>query len=175
MTAARCQGCNSPQSAHPCHCAASATLTASGTAPAKARHWVRHALHSCGAPAATVDDAALCINELTANAISHSGTPTVDIHVETTGAVIHLDVVDHGHNAGQAPDAGPMPDADAEHGRGMPIVAALADAIQVHRHPDGGTHVHITFITDTSPQGDPVAARRLSGQNDRCRARVGQG
>lgn len=147
MSNPSCPDCSTPQippGAAPDH-QASAALPASATAPATARHWVRHTLRSWGVPDDTICDAELCVDELATNAYAHSGTADIDVTVQTTGRRVHLGVVDHGH-AGAVPGLrADMPDPLAERGRGMPIVAALASGLEVHTHPDGGTHASLNL------------------------------
>ncbi|MEU3006873.1 SpoIIE family protein phosphatase [Streptomyces sp. NPDC007020] len=123
-------------------------------APSAARRFVRAALAEwtgLGVPAAVgfsdrlADDAVTVTNELVTNAVVHAGT-TVDLvlRLEEEGgdepaAALLLEVTDH-HPArpvgGDEPESGPEPDAavagelpdPAEYGRGLQLVATLADS-----------------------------------------------
>ncbi|WGP10004.1 SpoIIE family protein phosphatase [Streptomyces sp. SH5] len=123
-------------------------------APSAARRFVRAALAEwagLGVPAAVgfsdrlADDAVTVTNELVTNAVVHAGT-TVDLvlRLEEGGgdepsAALVLEVTDH-HPArpvsGDEPEPGPEPDAPvagelpdpAEYGRGLQLVATLADS-----------------------------------------------
>ncbi|MFI7894365.1 SpoIIE family protein phosphatase [Streptomyces sp. CACIS-1.16CA] len=123
-------------------------------APSAARRFVRAALAEwtgLGVPAAVgfsdrlADDAVTVTNELVTNAVVHAGT-TVDLvlRLEDEGgdepsAALVLEVTDH-HPArpvsGDEPEPGPEPDAavagerpdPAEYGRGLQLVATLADS-----------------------------------------------
>jgi hypothetical protein len=88
-----------------------------------------------GCPAA--DDAVLCVDELVANAIQHSrsGLPggTIEVRITATpGVWLRVEVQD----AGPLPAVVPAPRAapDDEHGRGLALVVALAEAFGA----DGG-------------------------------------
>ncbi|MFD4027856.1 SpoIIE family protein phosphatase [Streptomyces sp. NPDC058576] len=123
-------------------------------APSAARRFVRAALAEwtgLGVPAAVgfsdrlADDAVTVTNELVTNAVVHAGT-TVDLvlRLEEEGgdepsAALVLEVTDH-HPArpvsGDEPGPGPEPDGavagelpdPAEYGRGLQLVATLADS-----------------------------------------------
>jgi anti-sigma regulatory factor (Ser/Thr protein kinase) len=79
-------------------------------------------------PAVRADDAVLVLNELLSNACVHSQHPACDwvellVDVHTSGAV-QIEVSDSNPNP---PQLRP-PSLDAEQGRGLRIVEALADA-----------------------------------------------
>lgn len=74
------------------------------------------------------DDVLLCVSELATNALLH-GVPAgrgfllrLVLHAE---GALRVEVHDSGPGEVGCPD--PTPDADAEHGRGLLLVAALAD------------------------------------------------
>lgn len=77
-----------------------------------------------------VDEAQLCVSELVANVITHVGPGTpATLAVSMNGARLRIEVHD--------PDTRALPtlmvaDADAECGRGMTLVAAVADRWGVH-------------------------------------------
>ncbi len=127
-------------------------------APSAARRFVRAALAEwtgLGVPAAVgfsdrlADDAVTVTNELVTNAVVHAGT-TVDLvlRLEEEGgdepsAALVLEVTDHhparpvsGDEPGPGPGPGPGPDGavagelpdPAEYGRGLQLVATLADS-----------------------------------------------
>lgn len=87
---------------------------------ARARHLTMDAAERAGVD---VDEAALLVTELASNALRHGG-PGVDLWVRpATGGGLRVDLVD-GH-AESMPRV-QTPDADAEGGRGLLIVTALA-------------------------------------------------
>jgi anti-sigma regulatory factor (Ser/Thr protein kinase) len=74
------------------------------------------------------DDVLLCVSELATNALLH-GVPAgrgfllrLVLHAE---GALRVEVHDSGPGEVGCPD--PTPDADAEHGRGLLLVASLAD------------------------------------------------
>ncbi|MFF8298196.1 SpoIIE family protein phosphatase [Streptomyces globisporus] len=140
--------------AHGPRLASRTSLPGTPLAPSAARRFVRAALAEwtgLGVPAAVgfsdrlADDAVTVTNELVTNAVVHAGT-TVDLvlRLEEEGgdepsAALVLEVTDH-HPArpvsGDEPEPGPEPDAavagelpdPAEYGRGLQLVATLADS-----------------------------------------------
>lgn len=95
----------------------------------RARRWTRDILSD--SPCA--DDAALIVTELGTNALLHSasgnGTGIVRIHLRRTADSVALSVQDSGGR--QSTPHTEEPDEDAIHGRGLGLVAALADRVEV--------------------------------------------
>ncbi|GII80233.1 hypothetical protein Sru01_52150 [Sphaerisporangium rufum] len=81
--------------------------------------------------AGLADDVVLVAGELLANAVAHGGPP-VRVSLWATATELCLRVTDHGPGVPHRLDAGP----DAVHGRGLPIVAALAPESGVLPRPD---------------------------------------
>lgn len=99
-----------------------------------ARHATRDQLAAMGVTDNDlIDTAELLVSELTSNVIKHtSGRPTLT--VVRSGAAIRIEVAD--------PQADLLPiqrasDADAEYGRGLRLVAALASAWGYERAANG--------------------------------------
>ena len=86
-----------------------------------ARHFV---LQAAGhAPPDLRDAIAVMVGELAMNAVQHARTD-FEVTVELTDGVLRVHVTD---SAGHRPAAGPMPPPTSSRGRGLPIVASLAD------------------------------------------------
>ncbi|WP_101254153.1 ATP-binding protein [Streptomyces barkulensis] len=99
----------------------------------KAREWTRKLL----ADTSCVDDAALIVTELGANAVTHTTGPAFRVTITRTTEAVTLTVTDTG-----ATTTHPRithPDAEATHGRGLEIVATLADDVKVHHTARGHT------------------------------------
>ncbi|MFE1315498.1 ATP-binding protein [Streptomyces sp. NPDC058755] len=118
----------------------------------RARRWTRDILR--GSPLA--EDAELIVSELSANAILHtaSGQAYGSFHlaVAVSPQVVALSVTDDG-GAGTAPKVEHQ-DQDAEHGRGLGMVSAIAHRVVVHDSDQGHT-VTAELYADTRRGGHP--------------------
>ncbi|MFR9794613.1 ATP-binding protein [Streptomyces sp. MS06] len=118
----------------------------------RARRWTRDILRE--SPLA--EDAELIVSELSANAILHtaSGRESGSFHLAlaVSPQVIALSVTDDG-GAANAPKVEHQ-DQDAEHGRGLGMVSALAHRVVVHTSQAGHT-VTAELYADTRPGGRP--------------------
>ncbi|MER7967910.1 ATP-binding protein [Streptomyces sp. NPDC096080] len=107
-----------------------------------------------GSPLA--EDAELIVSELSANAILHtaSGREAGGFHLALamSSRVVALSVTDGG-GAGTAPKVEHR-DQEAEHGRGLGMVSAIAHRVVVH-DSDGGHTVTAELLTDVRRGGHP--------------------
>ncbi|ACY98600.1 MULTISPECIES: ATP-binding protein [Thermomonospora] len=85
---------------------------------AKVRSFATAALRGCS----VLDDAVLLIDEVTANAIVHTRSATIEVALRHVGDVVRGEV----HDAGSDTVPAPRPDSDGESGRGLLIVDLLA-------------------------------------------------
>ncbi|WP_432158610.1 ATP-binding protein [Streptomyces sp. bgisy153] len=118
----------------------------------RARRWTRDILR--GSPLA--EDAELIVSELSANAILHtaSGREHGSFHlaVAVSAQVVAVSVTDDG-GTGTAPKAEHQ-DHDAEHGRGLGMVSALAHRVVIHDSDHGHT-VTAELFADARHGGHP--------------------
>ncbi|MBQ0847216.1 ATP-binding protein [Streptomyces sp. NBC_00414] len=118
----------------------------------RARRWTRDILR--GSPLA--DDAELIVSELSANAILHtaSGRQSGSFHLALaiSPQMVALSVTDAG-GTGRAPKVEHQ-DQEAEHGRGLSMVSAIAHRVVVH-DSDGGHTVTAELFTGVRPGGHP--------------------
>ncbi|WAU78866.1 ATP-binding protein [Streptomyces sp. Qhu-G9] len=118
----------------------------------RARRWTRDILR--GSPLA--DDAAVIVSELSANAILHtaSGRQSGSFHLALaiSPQMITLSVTDDG-GTGEAPKVEHQ-DQEAEHGRGLGMVSAIAHRVVIH-DSDGGHTVTAELFTEVRPGGHP--------------------
>ena len=118
----------------------------------RARRWTRDILR--GSPLA--EDAELIVSELSANAILHtaSGRQSGSFHLALaiSPQMVALSVTDCG-GTGRAPKVEHQ-DQEAEHGRGLSMVNALAHRVVVH-DSDGGHTVTAELFTGVRPGGHP--------------------
>ncbi|MEU1043157.1 ATP-binding protein [Streptomyces sp. NPDC005551] len=103
-------------------------------------------------PAETVDSAVLAADEIFANAVGHGSTgpaDTITVTVESSGRHLCVTVAD---SSSAVPRARPQ-DASAESGRGLAIVAALADDWGVAPPAPGtaGKQVWFTLALQEAP------------------------
>jgi serine/threonine-protein kinase RsbW len=99
---------------------------------AACRRFVEHELSTC--PPAFVENAVLATSELVTNSILH-GHSGGALAVELEGPYLRIEVSDDSPDVPVEREHGPS----LEHGRGIPIVAALADAWGVSSNESGKT------------------------------------
>ncbi|MFF8994083.1 ATP-binding protein [Streptomyces sp. NPDC014983] len=118
----------------------------------RARRFTRDILH--GSPLA--EAAELIVSELSTNAILHTASGqhcgTFHLALAVTPQAVALSVTDDG-GTNAAPKIEHQ-DQDAEHGRGLSMVTALAHRVVIHATHDGHT-VTAELYTDTRPGGHP--------------------
>jgi len=102
------------------------------SASASARQRVRSALEIDGVREGTRDDAELIASELAANAVRY-GAPPYTLALDVTADRIRITVSDHGSTADpRVTDAA----HDAGNGRGLAMIAAVAEDLGWHREGD---------------------------------------
>ena len=115
----------------------------------RARAAVREFASSHGAVDSTVADIALAVSEAISNVIHHAyrdgqETGEVVLEADRDGDQIAIVISDKG--------AGMMPRVDTPGlGLGLPMIASLADALEVRVRPSGGTEVHMRFDLARDP------------------------
>lgn len=119
----------------------------------RARRWTRDILRD--SPLA--GDAELIVSELSANAILHTATGrqsgSFHLALAVSAQVIALSVTDDGGTS-TAP-RNEHQDQDAEHGRGLSLVNALAHRVVVHRGQAGHTITAELFAGPGTAGGRP--------------------
>jgi anti-sigma regulatory factor (Ser/Thr protein kinase) len=93
-------------------------------------------------PADLVEDMRLAVTEACTNVVRHAyhhGEPgPIDVVIRPTGTQLELIVSDHGAGIGPSPDlAGP--------GLGLPLIAALADHVEIEHGPARGSRLAMRF------------------------------
>lgn len=119
------------------------------------RHLVRAALHEAGVRADDVLAIELAVSEASSNAVQHADRGdhyevhlTIDprgcaIRVADEGCGFAVDRQPAGSDRAGAPADTVDLTADAERGRGLTIMRALVDRVDVDSAPDRGTVVHL--------------------------------
>lgn len=105
-----------------------------------ARRFVREALAAHDLDAGIVDDIALAASELVTNAIEHGADQPVDLAVDLEPQHVRLSVTSRG-NTSDLPsgDRWVVADVSSVTGRGLGIVRALVDRVDVDRQGDSVT------------------------------------
>ena len=98
-------------------------LTATLAAPARARQIVADALNAWQIPPSVVRDAELIVSELAANAVQHTGSPSVRVFCLRGDHLVRIAVHDFSR---EQPMVVVTDSLDDERGRGMRLVAAYA-------------------------------------------------
>ncbi len=106
------------------------------------RHALRGLLEGTGSSDERVSDIALAVTEACANAVLHAypDTPgTVEVAAAlSTGSLLTVTVRDHGSGMAPRVDSPGL-------GVGLPVMAAIADALEIDTPADAGTLVRMTF------------------------------
>ena len=112
------------------------TLPAVPSSAATAREFVRQLLRKSRHP--SLEDAALlCVTEVVANVASHTSSQNCVVTIIDEPGNLLIEVTDE---AADLPILGPA-QPEAEHGRGLRIVDALAGEWGVRRRPDAGKSI----------------------------------
>lgn len=106
------------------------------------------------------DDAVLAASELLANAV-RAASREVRLAVRVEPGAVHLEVADDGVAGSALQDAGQaLPGSEAEHGRGLFLVRAVARDVVVHTTPEG------TVLRATVPVEPAPSAPQASGDRE---------
>ena len=125
-------------------------IKAEGDAVATVRRRTEETLRSWEVPDATVDDVVLLASELATNAIIH-GRPPIQLRLRRTTSDVLLEVIDSANFLPRKL----RPTPDDEHGRGLQIVAILAERWGVRATDNGKSIWCITSIRGADPEVVP--------------------
>jgi serine/threonine-protein kinase RsbW len=127
------------------------------------RHLTRYALTEVGVLDEVTDDVELAVAEACANVLTHSGPgDSYDVSVTIGPDECEIRVVDIGHGFDhvsvlETVDLG-TPDLNAERGRGLGLMHAFVDHVELRSEPESGTLVR---LVKTLKFDHSAAARRL--------------
>ena len=106
---------------------------------------IRHVIGALGEalalPAPLIDDVRLAVTEACTNVVRHAyeSEGTIDVVVRPRGDTLEVVVADEGRGIGPSPDtAGP--------GLGLPLIAALADNLEIERDRGSGSRLVMRFL-----------------------------
>ena len=112
-------------------------LPAHGASVAAARNRVGELLCAWGVDEAVHDDVALVVSELFTNALVHTDSSQITCRLQTTVETVYLAITDQG----LGPTGPQVREPDAESGRGLLLVNALAELWGVSNEPGHGRTV----------------------------------
>ena len=112
---------------------------------------VRHALGGLGEALAldpqTLSDLRLAVTEACSNVVVHAypgGEGTMEVAAEIDDGLLHVFVRDDGHGITPRPDSPGL-------GLGLPLIATLADTLELGKTGDDRTEVAMTFRIAEAP------------------------
>jgi anti-sigma regulatory factor (Ser/Thr protein kinase) len=110
---------------------------------------IRHVLgalaDALALPPALIDDVRLAVTEACTNVVRHAydDEGTIDVVVRPKGDELEVTVTDEGRGLGPSPDtSGP--------GLGLPLIAALADTLEIERGRNRGSRLVMHFLRSRS-------------------------
>jgi len=109
------------------------------TVPA-ARALAEQAMRDAGIPQTIIGELTIAISEACNNVVCHAGGDEYRVEVLADAGCCTIVVRDHGAGF-ELPDDVSMPPLDAEGGRGLALMRALVDDLDVSRPGGGGTVV----------------------------------
>ncbi|MYV99162.1 hypothetical protein GT354_12880 [Streptomyces sp. SID3343] len=113
-----------------------------------------HVAKVCALLGIGADEAKLAVSELATNALEHTRSGPISLHWWIDGRWLVVEVSDAELVPLHWSAHGDAPAVEAECGRGLEIVAAVADALTYGATHDGGKWVRVDFLI-----GKDVAAR----------------
>ena len=112
-----------------------------------ARHIVRNAMEQVGVEETCVYDLELALSEACTNVLLHSGPGDqykVRLDLEDRLGVIRVIDVGHGFDSAKLQDEDPR--LEAERGRGLGLMQALVDRVDLTSRPEAGTIVTLEKV-----------------------------
>jgi serine/threonine-protein kinase RsbW len=138
------------------------------------RHIARSALRELGVDRQTVGDLELALTEACANALEHASPgQAYGVKMSIDAQRCEFDIVDFGSGFEETASARPPGEvAAAESGRGLRLMRALVDRVEVTSGPGSGTHVHLSkdLVFDDAVARDVLskpAGRRAAAPESR--------
>jgi anti-sigma regulatory factor (Ser/Thr protein kinase) len=122
------------------------TLPARPENVAVVRHVIGALAEAIGLEDPVVADMRLAVTEACTNVVRHAyahGDGTIDVIVRPRGETVEVVVADEGRGLGPSPDtSGP--------GLGMPLIAALAESVEIQRDRTRGSRLAMRFARSGS-------------------------
>jgi len=108
------------------------------------RRTVAEAMRSAGVARDCIDEAAVALSEACTNVYHHAeGDNHYDVVIGLDAERLTMDILDSGEGVGGDRHGQTMPDASAENGRGLALMAAFSDQIVFDSVLHDGGSVHL--------------------------------
>lgn len=105
---------------------------------------VADALRTFGVAAACIEDIRLALSEACTNVIDHATAhDAYEVQVRVDDQRCGISIVNTGEGFDAAGLVGAMPDTSSPRGRGVAIMRAVMDGVELRSEPTGGTVVHL--------------------------------
>ena len=116
-----------------------------GLSPRLARRLVRYTLEQLDVIEDVISDIELALTEACGNVLNHAASgDSYDVTVTIRPHVCELRVIDVGHGFDYQTVRTQLVGTDDEGGRGLAIMHAVMDRVQLDSEPERGTLVHLT-------------------------------
>ena len=125
-----------------------------------ARHIVRNAMEQVGVEETCVDDVELALSEACTNVLLHSGPGdqfVVRLDLEDRLGVLRIIDVGHGFDSAKVQATDDL--VEAERGRGLGVMQAVVDRVDLTSRPEAGTIVTLEKVLTYSEEA-LLAGRR---------------
>ena len=125
-----------------------------------ARHIVRNAMEQVGVEETCVDDVELALSEACTNVLLHSGPGdqfVVRLDLEDRLGVLRIIDVGHGFDSARVQATDDL--VEAEQGRGLGVMQAVVDRVDLTSRPEAGTIVTLEKVLTYSEEA-LLAGRR---------------
>jgi serine/threonine-protein kinase RsbW len=117
------------------------TVPARSENVAVVRHMVGAFADALGLPQGVRDDVRLVVTEACTNVVLHAyagDDGVIEVVMRARDEALELIVADAGRGLGPSPDTGP--------GLGLPLIATLADSLEIDRSPSVGSRLIMRFL-----------------------------
>jgi serine/threonine-protein kinase RsbW len=126
-----------------------------------ARHIVRNAMEQVGVEETCVDDVELALSEACTNVLLHSGPGdqfVVRLDLEDRLGVLRIIDVGHGFDSAKMQATDDL--VEAERGRGLGVMQAVVDRVDLTSRPEAGTIVTLEKVLTYSEEALLVGRRK---------------
>src|SRR4051794_40683903 len=130
----------------PSDCDIRLTMPARAENVALVRHVIGALAEALRLPATMVEDVKLAVTEACTNVVRHAYSGSdgpLDVRIEPTEASLTVVVTDHGRGIRPDPTSGGA-------GLGLPLIAALANQLEIEEGPQHGSRVRMSFMSGDS-------------------------